>query len=889
MTVATLAMGCAAPEVKDTPEAAEAAAPTPFDGDGQGRYGRGVVPTAYRLELGIDPRNERFTGQVEIDVTIDRLDDGLVVLHGQDMSIHVASIKTAAGTFDAKVETGPNGALALRTSPAPTAGQATLYLAYDAPLPEVPEGLYRTQDGERWYAFTQFEPLEARKAFPCFDQPDFKAPFTVRMRVPKGMTALTNTPEVSRMDAGEDTIFEFATSKPIPTYLVAFAVGELDIVPAPAGAFPHGLSFRVATVHGRGGLTDYVIRTTPPILEALSDYFGQPYPYAKLDFVAVPNFGAGAMENVGLVTYREPLILLDEGATPAAMRASLGVNAHELAHMWFGNLVTPAWWDDLWLNEAFATWMSTRIMGVVAPEFESATASIRGTQWAMGLDTQADARAVRQPITEAGDIYNAFDGITYTKGRAILSMTESWIGEDAFRQGVRDYMAAHAHGTATGDDLFNALGAASGRRVREMLGTFTDQPGVPLVDVETTCGHRRFDSARVTLRQRRFLPKGSTADDGGQWRIPICLRYQIGKSVNRECFELTEPEHTLDLGVEGCPTWLHPNADEQGYYRWRVPSVALVDLATVHRKKLTLRERVALPGHLYALFEAGGLDVRTFADTLEALAADPHPLVSKGVMSGLYLLENRSLSEAGVKPFAKLVRKIGQPLLKRVGRKAAKDEAPQVKMLRQSLIRLLGGPGQDKRARSHAATMAKRFLADQTAINADVRGYALAMAAWDGDEALWASLREALDTAATPAVRMDVLRALASFRPPPLLGKTLDLLLDGTLKAQDVRTVARQAQGHRMTRHLVWEWAVRNYDAILKLLGDKYGSRFPSMASGFCAPPQRAEVVAFFEPEARRPSGTARNLGLALERIDRCIRLRRDTEAALDAYLRVKR
>ncbi|MGB0588158.1 MAG: M1 family metallopeptidase [Myxococcota bacterium] len=887
--------GCGAAAVTDTSPEPSAApehtlSPTPFTTDGQHRYARNVVPQAYRIALTVDPREARFQGQVEIDVEIAALTDGRIVLHGKDMNVHLASIESDGVRVDATVEAGPNGALSLRATPPPAApGKATLYLAYDAPLGQVPEGLYRTKEGENWYAYTQFEPLEARSAFPCFDQPEFKTPFSFRMTVPKGMTALTNTPEISRTNHGAQTLFEFDTSKPLPTYLIAFAVGEMDLVAAPPGAFPNGLSFRVATVKGRGTLTDYVMKTTPGILDALSTYFGQPYPYAKLDYVAVPNFAAGAMENVGLVTYREPLILLDEGATPAARRSSLGVNAHELAHMWFGNLVTPQWWDDLWLNEAFATWMGTKVVGQVAPEFESSVDAIGGTQWAMGLDTQADARAVRNPIKEAGDIYNAFDGITYTKGRAILGMTEAWIGVDNFREGVRAYMRDKAHGVATGDDLFNALGAASGRPVREMLSTFTDQPGVPLIEVTTQCGGKRFDSAKVTLRQRRFLPKGSKADKSTQWRVPICLRYGIGGSVQRECIELSTPESTIELGVAGCPDWLHPNADEQGYYRWQVPTASLTALATVHRERLTLPERVALPGHLSALYEAGGMNVATFLDTLTALAKDPHPLVIEGILSGLYLVENASLSDAAVGAFAKRLRTLARPILKRIGRKASAKEDPQTRMLRPAIIRLLAGPGQDKRAISHANTMTKRFLEREDAITADERGYALRISAWSGDEALWEGLRAALDRASSPAIRKDVMNALANFRAPPLLDKTLALLLDGTLRAQDLRTVARRAMGHRMTRTQVWEWMVRHYAKVLELMGDKYVSRFPRMAQQFCAPAQRAAVVFFFKDEAHRASGTERNLGLALERIDRCIRLRNDTQEALDSYLKVTR
>ena len=881
--------GCAGAPLTLAESAEVSSAPDqPLVLDGQHRYGRGVVPTAYQVELNIDPNQDRFSGQVSIDVEILELTQGHIILHGQDMTILQASVVRGEEHLNAEVTQGPNGALALRTTPPLGPGKARLHLSFDAPLAQVPEGLYRTQEKGAWYAFTQFEPLEARKAFPCFDQPEFKTPFSFRMRVPSGMSALTNTPEIGRKESGETTLFEFGTSKAIPTYLVAFAVGTFDLVPAEPGSFPSGLNFRVAAVEGRGGLSDYVRSTTPAILKALSDYFGQPYPYAKLDYVAVPNFAAGAMENVGLVTYREPLILLDEGATPAAKRSSLGVNAHELAHMWFGNLVTPEWWDDLWLNEAFATWMSTKIVAQVAPEFESTLSSIRGTQWAMGLDSQADARAVRQPIKEAGDIYNAFDGITYTKGRAILGMTEAWIGEDHFREGVRAYMKTHAHGVATGDNLFDALAKASGKPVREMLSTFTDQAGVPLIDVTTTCGGTRFESAKVSLRQSRFLPKGSKADASAQWRVPICLRYGIAKDVQRECFELSDKESTVTLGVEGCPDWLYPNADEQGYYRWRIATSALRELATLHREKLTLPERVALPGHLSALFEAGQLDVASYLDTLEALAKDRHPLVIGGVISGINMVENASLSQAGVKPYATRIRKLAKPLLKRIGRKAKEGEETQIRMLRPRLISLLATVGQDSSAMKHAKTMTERFIKSEQAINADERSYALRIAASEGDERLWVALKSAFDKASSPAIRRDLLVALSNFRAPTLLTKTLNLLLDGTLRAQDMGTVARRALQHRMTRTHAWEWMVQHYKELLTLLGDKYASRFPRLAQGFCTPAQREAVLTFFADPEHLTSGSERNLGLALERIERCIRLRSDTESALDRYLGVK-
>ena len=335
-----------------------------------------------------------------------------------------------------------------------------MVVSFDGQLSEIPNGLYRVKDGDRWYAFTQFEPLAARTSFPCFDQPEFKTPYRIKLRVPSGMIALSNSQETGRRKEHGRVVFEFAETRALPTYLVAFAIGDFDVVSAPEGAIP-GVPLRVITTKGKGGLAQYALERTPVIHKALSEYFGSGHPFDKLDLVAVPNFAAGAMENVGLVTFRETLLLLDGESAPANRKLwSQSVIAHELAHMWFGNLVTMAWWDDLWLNEAFATWMGTRIVQEVDPGLQADLERVAGTAHIMRLDSQVNTRAVRQKIRHGGDVQNAFDGITYGKGAAVLRMIESWLGPEAFRAGVREYLKAHAYGNAKTSDLLLALGAA---------------------------------------------------------------------------------------------------------------------------------------------------------------------------------------------------------------------------------------------------------------------------------------------------------------------------------------------------------------------------------------------------------------------------------------------
>ena len=858
--------------------------------NGGQRFTLEVAVQRYRVDLNVDPRTETFSGVSEIDV-IAEAPVKVVHLHAEGMTSVDAVVRVAGREVKARTVAGEGGSLAIVPATPLPVGESTLVITFDAPLPKQPLGLYRVEDGERWYAFTQFEPLEARKAFPCFDQPDVKVPFTFRVRVPKEMVALTNSRELSR--AADTTeafgadwlLFTFEETKPLPTYLIAFAVGELDLFEAPAGAIGEA-PLRIVTTKGKSGLAGFAAETTPPLLKYLEEYFGTPYPYTKLDLVAVPNFGSGAMENPGLITFRERLILLDKDKAPAGDRkSSQAVNAHELAHLWFGDLVTPAWWDDLWLNEAFATWMGTKVLGAVDPSLETRVSAVRGTQWVMGLDTKAHARAIHNPIRHAGDIYNAFDGITYVKGRAVLTMMEAWMGEDAFREGVRAYIAAHAHGVATTKDLMDALAESSGKPVWDVTKAFIDQPGVPLVDVAMACGAKKTEAATVTLSQRRFLPDDSTADAGTPWRIPVCMRYEIKRKTYRECFDIATPTATVQLATAGCPTWLHPNADETGYYRWTLAGDALTQLAGKHLKKLTTAERVALPGHLAALLETGHLEVGAYVDALKALAADKHPIVVQGLISGLSTLHANIASDEALPKLAKLVGKLLGKHLKRIKTKPSAKDTDLVKMLRPRLVRAMGWMAGDAGLKKTAWDLSHKWLADPASVEPEVIAWALPMAAWDGDEAFWRALVGALANAATPQLRGVVIEALGSFQDPELLERTFGLLFDGSLRSQDLRTVFRAAGQARSVRQAPWAWAKTNYDKILELIGEKYAARLPNFAGGMCSAEVIEDVKAFFAEEGHSTEGTDRNVGLVVESIDRCVKMVARHRAALDAKL----
>jgi alanyl aminopeptidase len=773
LAVALLA-GCATTGPTDTTG--------PADVDGFARLSAGAWPTAYELELTIDPRKDRFSGKTTIHVVIPE-PTREIVLHGLDLTIQSARAISGDLAIDLRSSEGAHGGLLL-TSEAPISGELRLEITYDAPLREGLDGLYRTSADGRWFAFTQFEPMDARRAFPCFDEPVFKTPFTATLRVPVGMKAFTNTPQTGEETADGWSVVRFATSKPLPTYLVAFAVGDIVARSGPTEE-TDGVPFRILAARGREHLATWALERTPAILGAISDYFGEPLPYAKLDLIGVPNFGYGAMENVGLVTFRERLLLLDpDNVPPQAIEYGISVIAHELAHMWFGNLVTMPWWDDLWLNEAFATWLEGKITAGLEPALETAAADVMGAQWVMGLDVKTHARSIREPIAHGGDVQNAFDGITYTKGATILGMAEGWIGEAAMRVGLRAYMKDHAHAGGTTADLFAALDGATDKPVSAMLASFTDQPGVPRVDVTLRCD----GPPRMVIRQERHLRAESGLDRARLWKIPVCFRYPVKGLVTSSCVLLDSSELEVPLEGKECPIWLHPNPDERGYYRWSVPKDSLAQLVGPYRSALTLREKMAILPNLWALVTADRLPARTYLEAIDHLAAETHPLVVERVAGALSGLAPHA---RGLGIEADLAKRIQERLghhAARIGDERVEGETPRTTMLRNHLRSVLGDAGKDPALRKAAREKTDRFLGDPSQVPEGL-GTALAMAAWDGDGALFDRFLSASQGKVSPQVRTELVRALGSFSDPALTVRGLDAVIDGPLRTQDLRVI----------------------------------------------------------------------------------------------------
>ena len=441
-----------------TASAAHAAEPVP-----QGLLPDAATPVAYKLDLTVLPDQSRFSGHVEIDVEL-KAPTRSLYLHGRGLAVRSALARTGAGDVGAVyTQVDPLGVARLDFATPLPAGKVKLVFDYDAPFGTGPSGLYHVKEGDAWYAWTQFELIDARAAFPSFDQPGYKTPFTVSLTTKPGFTTVSNAAETGETPvAGGLVRHQFAPTRPLPTYLVAMMVGPFAttstaVPPTPQRAAP--LPVRIVATQPNKDKLDFARENTGPIVALLERYFDRPFPFPKLDQIGSPIM-PGAMENAGADTYGEDILLLDKGAFTAQKQAFGMVVAHELSHQWFGDLVTPAWWDDIWLNESFANWMGYRIGDEWRPDLKIGAGAIKEALAAMDTDALQAGRPIHQHIRTSGEVDSAFDAVTYGKGGQVVAMIAAYLGDEKFRDGVRLHINRHAYGNATTDDFFAALADA---------------------------------------------------------------------------------------------------------------------------------------------------------------------------------------------------------------------------------------------------------------------------------------------------------------------------------------------------------------------------------------------------------------------------------------------
>lgn len=858
-----------------------------------GRLPATAIPRHYEISLSIDPRKERFAGEVTIAVNLTRKTD-VIWLHGEGLEPSRVTVRCGPGEQVAATWTEKtDGVVAIRVPQPIGPGDVSLEIAYAARFNERLRGLYRVTVDDDAYAYTQFEPLDARQAFPCFDEPAFKTPFEVSLTVPPGHHAIANTAarETTRLPDGSMRT-RFAATVPLPTYLVAFAVGPFDVVDAPEMP-PRGVRDRAVPLRGvsakeRGTELGYPLEHTPPLLHAFEDWFGSAFPYEKLDIIAVPDFGSGAMENAGAITFRDSIVLFDGPMSTRNRRVFTSVMAHELAHTWFGNTVTMPWWNDIWLNEAFATWLGNRIVTTVAPEQQAELSMLEGIHRAMQIDGRASARAIRQPIETTHDVHNAFDPITYSKGAGVLAMFEHWMGRDAFRRGVRRYIETHRDGNATTEDLLDALSSVSARDVTRPFETFLVQPGVPLVEARLVCG---TTERSIRLRQTRYVPLGGKAPPDGRWQIPVCVRIGTTEGTDEICGLLQDETGSLPLPTATCPQWVMPNAGAAGYYRFTQPPQDLDRLMTHGFSSLPPIERLSVANNLTAGFAAGAALAPTF-DALATLAADTNRNTAQAPLRLLWLAREHFAADDQRRAIEALTSELYAPRLVELGWEPKAGESGETALLRGTVIAGLAFTARDPYVRAEAARRAQRYagidgsgIADGTALAPDLVDVGLRVLVEEGDARVFDALEAQIHESNHALERSYRLSALGASDKPALVARAQALSLDERLRVNEVALPLWSLMARDSTQESTWTFIEENFDTLVDRTGSDGGGNLPWLVSGLCATDRIDRAEAFLTPRVTALAGGPRNLAGAIESARQCAALKAVQTPALRTYL----
>jgi aminopeptidase N/puromycin-sensitive aminopeptidase len=835
-----------------------------------------AIPEHYTLSLTPDLKAATFTGAESIVLTLAQ-PSSTITLNAAEITFKTVTAQAGGQTLTAKVTEDKEKDQATFTFDKPLpAGEVTLKIEYAGILNGQLRGFYLSKSEKRNYAVTQFEPTDARRAFPSFDEPAFKATFDVSLTIDKGDTAISNTNIVSDTPgpdvAGEAKhTLHFATTPKMSTYLVAFLVGDFVCTSGSSDGVP----IRACSTPDKLALTPYAVKAAEFVLHYYDDYFGIKYPMPKLDMIAIPDFEAGAMENFGAITYRESDFLVDEAhASDESKERVAQVVAHEMAHQWFGDMVTMQWWNNLWLNEGFATWMENKPVAAWKPEWhvpEQVASSLDGT---LNLDAAAVTRTIRAEANTPDQINEMFDGITYQKGGAVLGMVENYVGEGDFRKGVHNYLAAHLFGNATAEDFWNAETTASKKPVDKVMESFIAQPGEPILTFADGSG------LHVGVTQERFFisPGAAKANAGAKpqlWTIPVCIKSE----PTAACPLLSSSPGELAAGSQD---FFFANAGGVGYYRSAYPAGMYAKLLPHVESDLTPPERISLIGDQWVQVRAGKQAVGATLDLAEATKADPSPEVIGTSVSELSAIRNRIAATQEEKDaLAAWVRRTYKPEFDKLGMPAAKDST-ETRQLRGLLFTVLGSAN-DPSVIAIARHLTELYLADPNSIDPSLVGPATAIAAENGDAALFDQLQKVFETSPDPTHKEQALGLLGAFRQPALIDRAIDYAASGKVRNQDSIFVFAEALGNPETHDEAWRYEQANWPKVQAQLTEMMGGYLVGAAGSFCSAEKSAEVEAFFK--AHPVHAAERALARAKNQISDCVDLRAAQEENLKTWL----
>ncbi len=836
------------------------------------RLPAGVSPEHYDLTLAPDLKAATFFGEETLDVVLAQVTNSITlnaaeITFKQVTIIAQGSTQTATVTLDAAKEQATFHV----AQPMPV-GKALIHIAYSGILNDQLRGFYLSKTAKRNYAVTQFEPTDARRAFPSFDEPGLKATYTTRLIVDTGDTAISNTNIVSDTPGpitGKHTIL-FATTPKMSTYLVAFLVGDFQCVSGQSDGVP----IRACATPDKVQLGTFAVKAAEFVLHYYDNYFGIKYPMPKLDMIAIPDFEAGAMENFGAITYRETDFLIDEktASISAKQRVAIVV-AHEMAHQWFGDMVTMQWWDNLWLNEGFATWMESKPVTAWHPEWKQPQDDALDLDSVLNIDAGKVTRTIRAKAETPSQINEMFDGITYQKGGAVLAMVENYLGEETFRRGVHSYLAAHLYANATAEDFWNAQTQTSGMPVDKVMQSFVALPGVPLLHVSTP------KNGTTQVSQERFFLSPDVKPEHPQipqiWTIPVCFK----TSGQPKCELLTSAQQSLTVPTSAL---FFANAADKGYYRSLYTPDANQAITSSIETALTPVERIGVVGNEWALMRSGRANVGEYLSLAEGLKDDANADVIVNVGSALNAVDSRIAMDQDRPVFAAWVRKQFQPAYQRI-RVLPSNTTPEQHRLRANLFGMLGLVGQDPQIIAEAQHLTQMYLHDPTSVDPSLAPIAVMLASEFGDRHLFDQLQRVSETSANPSIQTTALFSLPRFRDPILLRRALDYATSGKVRNQDSVFFFVIALRSRDTRPIAWQYILANWDKVHAQVTTMAGARLVSATGTFCSEEKKKEVQDFFSTHPVMAADRA--ILRASDSIQDCVMLREAQHSNLDAWL----
>lgn len=824
------------------------------------RLATNVQPVRYVLTLAPDLKTATFAGVEAIDVTL-AAPAKTITLNSADIAFQSVTIHAAGKDQSAAVSLDADKQQATFTFPNEVpAGKATLHIHYTGILNGKLRGFYLSKTPRRNYAVTQFESTDARRAIPSFDEPAFKAVFDVTLVVDKGDTAISNSPieqDTPGPEADKHTLKFYPTPK-MSTYLVAFLVGDFKCTTGEQD----GVAIRVCATPDKVALTPYALSIAKYVLHYYDDYFGIHFPLKKLDLIGLPDFEAGAMENFGAITYRETDLLLDpKTATVAAKEEVALVVAHEMAHQWFGDLVTMKWWNNIWLNEGFATWMENKPVAAMHPEWNIPQVVAADEDGTLNYDALPTTRAIRANANTPSEINQMFDGISYGKASDVLLMVENYLGPEVFREGVHKYLMAHLYSNATAQDFWNAETAVSHKPVDKIMDSLVAQPGEPIL----TFGEPA--DGKVAVAQKRFFLSPSIKPDPSQkWTLPIC--FKTGNDT-QDCQVLAPGDTSLKVPAASL---FFANARGKGYYRTAYPASVYKELVAHVETGLTPAERISLAGNEWAQVRADKATVGDYLDLVTALKSDPNAAVINNAVGGVDAIMERATADPAEKAaLAAWIRRTFSAEYAALGEPGPSD-TPNKQQLRASLFGLLGVYGKDPAVLTQARTMADKFLADRASVDPNMGQTALAIAARNGDAALFDKLQHIYETSANPQVQINALRMLAEFENPTLAARALNYTISGKVRNQDAAIQLAIALQITATRDQAWKFVQAHWDAVHALLTPEMSEILVGSTGAFCSTDARDQVESFFA--THKAPDADRDLRRAVERINGCAEFR---------------